>query len=78
MKLDITIKSSDAEVISEIAKANFGEQIIIRRSLVTREIINPPVDFILLIGEGIDIQVASNLIAKLLWNKLKGRKDNKL
>jgi predicted transcriptional regulator len=78
MKLVISIRSSDTKVASEIAEAKIADGITIQQYLILREIVNPPIDFFFYIGEHIALPIAASLIAKLLYDKLKERKDNKL
>jgi len=78
MELSISIRSSDPNVVTEIRRAKIAEGITIRRRLVLREMENAPIDFILYIGEHVVLPVAASLIARMLYDKLKGKKDNEL
>lgn len=77
MKFQITIWSPDRNIESEITQAKI-EGITIRRHLVIREIINPPIDFIVYVGEHIALPIAASLIARFLYDKLKGKKETEL
>jgi hypothetical protein len=77
MKLEISIRSPDPNVASEIAQAEI-EGITIRRQIILREIMTPPVDFIFDIAKTLALSVAAHLIARLLYDKLKGREGNRL
>jgi len=78
MKLHISIQSSDPNVGNEIAKAKIADGIIIKRQLILREAIGVSFSDFLFIIENIGINVAATLIAKYLYDKLKGRKDTNL
>jgi len=79
MKLDISIRSSDLNVGKEIAVGQIADGITIKRKKILREAIGVPfLDYVILIGEDIAIQVAATLIAKYLYDKLKDRKNTNL
>jgi hypothetical protein len=79
MKLDISIWSSDLNVGKEIAIGQIADGITVERQKRLREIVRESfLDYFILIGEGITIQVAATLIAKYLYDKLKDRKDTNL
>src|SRR4030042_6777070 len=77
MEFRISVRSSDPNVASEISLAKI-EGVTIKQQLTIREIVNPPIDFIVYVGEHVVLPVAVSLIAKLLYDKLKERRDNKL
>ena len=54
------------------------EGVTTKQQLTIREIVNPPIDFIVYVGEHVVLPVAVSLTAKLLYDKLKERRDNKL
>ena len=79
MKLDISIQSSDLNVGKEIAVGQIVDGITIERKKILREVVGVSfLDYVILIGEGIAIQVAANVIAKYLYDKLKDRKNTNL
>jgi hypothetical protein len=78
MQFEISIRSSDPNIGTEITRAKIAEGITIRQRLILREIVNPPIDFIVYVGENVALPVAASLIAKFLYDKLKERRDNKL
>ena len=43
-----------------------------------REMVNPPIDYVVFIGANIVIPIAVNLIARFLYDVLKDDKDSKL
>lgn len=77
MKLHVSVRSSDPNVASEIAQMKI-EGVTIKQRLVTKEIINPPVDFILSIGVPLFVSVTAQLIARMLWEILKDKKETQL
>jgi len=77
MELHVTVRSSDPNVASEIAQMKI-EGVTVKRSLVIKEIINPPVDFILSIAATLGVNVAAQLVARRLWEILKDKKETKL
>ncbi len=77
MKFTITIRSPDPNVASEIGQMKI-EGVTIKQQLTIREIENPPIDFLVYIGEHVVLPIAVSLIAKKLYDELKGRKDNEL
>jgi len=78
MKLHITIQSSDPNVGNEIDKGKIADGITVKRQLILREAIGISFSDFLFIIENIGINVAATLIAKYLYDKLKGRKDTNL
>lgn len=78
MNLDVSIRFSDPKVASEIADAKIADGINIQRKLTLREMVNPPIDFIISIGANLAVAVAAHLIARFLYDKLKVGKDNRL
>jgi len=78
MKLEISIRSSDPNVHSEIAEAKIADGITIHRKKTLREMVNPPIDYLVFIGANIAIPIAVHLIARFLYDVLKGEKDNTL
>lgn len=77
MKLHVSVRSSDPNVASEIAQMKI-EGVTIKKSLTIREIVKPPIDFLVYIGEHVVLPIVVSLIARKLYDILKGRKDNKL
>lgn len=78
MNLDVSIRFSDPKVASEIADAKIADGIKIQRKLTLREMVNPPIDFIISIGANLAVAVAAHLIARFLYDRLKVGKDNRL
>jgi hypothetical protein len=78
MKLNISVRSSNPNVHSKIAEAKIADGITIQREKTFREMVNPPIDYLVFIGVNIAIPIAVNLIAKFLYDVLKAEKDNKL
>jgi len=54
------------------------EGVTVKQRLVIKEIINPPVDFILGITVTLGVNVAAHLIARRLWEILKNKKETEL
>jgi hypothetical protein len=52
MNLDVSIRFSDPKVASEIADAKIADGIKIQRKLTLREMVNPPIDFIISMSNG--------------------------
>ena len=77
MELHISVRSSDPNVASEIAQMKI-EGVTVKQSLVIKEIINPPVDFVLGIAVTVGVNVAAQLIARKLWEILKNKKETEL
>lgn len=77
MELYITVRSSDPNIVSEIAQMKIGG-VTIKQRLVTKEIINPPVDFVLDVAKTLALAVAAQLIARKLWEILKDKKETEL
>jgi len=77
MEFHISVRSSDPTVASEIAQMKI-EGVTIRQRLVIREILNPPVDFVLDVAKTLAVSVAAQLIARKLWQILKDRKQTEL
>ena len=78
MKLDISVRSSDPSIHSKIAEAKIADGITIQQKKTLREMVNPPIDYLVFIGVNIAVPIAVNLIARFLYDVLKGEKDNKL
>lgn len=79
MRLDISIQSSDLNVGKEIAAGQIADGITIQRKRILREAVGVSfLDYVILIGESVAIQVAATIIANYLYDKLKGRKDTNL
>lgn len=79
MKFIITIRSPDQNLAYEITRAKIeGVKIERLEENKIMEILNPPIDLVVYIGEHVALPVAASLIAKFLYDKLKGRKDNQL
>jgi hypothetical protein len=78
MKIDISVRSSNPNVHSKIAEAEIADGITIHRKKILREMVNPPIDYLVFIGANIAVPIAVNLIARFLYEVLKGEKDNKL
>ena len=79
MNFTITVRSPDENVAYEITEAKI-EGVTIKRLESNRimEILNPPIDFLVYVGEHVALPIAASLIARWLYDKLKGRKDNQL
>jgi hypothetical protein len=78
MRLDIFIRSSDPDM-QAIAVGQIADEITIQRKKILREAVGESfLDYVILIGEGIAIQVATKLIADFLYDKLRGRKGTNL
>jgi hypothetical protein len=78
MILNIFIRSSDPDM-KAIAVGQIADGIIIEREKKGREMVGEIfLDYVIRIGEDISIKVAATLIAKYLYDKLKGRKDTNL
>ena len=77
MELHVRVRSSDPNVASEIAQMKI-EGVTIKQGLVIKEIINPPVDFILDVAKTLVVAVAAQLIARKLWEILKNKKETEL
>lgn len=78
MKLEISVRSSDPNVHGKIREAKIADGITIQENKTLREIVNPPIDYLVFIGVNIAVPIAVNLIARFLYDVLKGEKDNKL
>jgi len=76
MRLDISIWSSDPDVGREVIVGQIADGITIQRKKTLREAVDVSfLDYIILIGKDIAIQVAATIIAKYLYDKLKDRKN---
>lgn len=78
MKLDISVRSSDPNVHSKLAEANIADGITIQQKKTLREMVNPPIDYLVFIGLNVGLPIAVSLIANFLYDVLKGKKDNEL
>jgi hypothetical protein len=78
MELYVSILTSDQRVSSEITKAKIKDGITIQEQVVSRAIYRPAIDFVVYVAEHVALPVAASLLAKLLYDKLKARKDNEL
>ena len=77
MELHISVRSSDPNLVSQLAQMKI-EGITITKLRTIKEIVNPPVDFILSIALSLGVNVAAQLIARKLWEILKGKKETEL
>jgi len=77
MELHVNVRSSDPNVALEIAQMKI-EGVTIKQRLVIKEIINPPVDFILDVAKTLALAVAAQLIARKLWEILKDKEETEL
>ena len=77
MELNVSVRSSDPKVVSQIAQIKI-EGVTIKQSLVIKEIVNPPVDFIISIAVTLGVNIAAQLIARRLWEILKDKKETRL
>jgi hypothetical protein len=79
MEFHISVRSSDPNVADEIAQTKI-EGVTIKQLETNRimEILHPPIDFVVYIGEHVALPIAASLIARFLYDKLKRRKDNQL
>jgi len=76
MELHITIHSSDPDVGKEITTEQVANGITVERKRILRETVGESfIDLAFHVGEGILIQVVATLIAKYLYDKLKGKTD---
>jgi len=73
-----TPKHTHTNVHSKIAEAKITDGITIHRENTLREMVNPPIDYVVFIGANIVIPIAVNLIARFLYDVLKDDKDSKL
>jgi hypothetical protein len=77
--LDKTLPpNTHTNVHSKIAEAKITDGITIHRENTLREMVNPPIDYVVFIGANIVIPIAVNLIARFLYDVLKDDKDSKL
>ncbi|MGD0645543.1 MAG: hypothetical protein ABSA75_11625 [Candidatus Bathyarchaeia archaeon] len=75
MELRLSIRSLDPNVRIEIPNGEIAKGITIKQELNLKEILNPPLDFVVNIAEYYVLPVAATLTANYLYDKLKGRKD---
>jgi hypothetical protein len=75
MELRLSVRSLDPNVRIDIPNGKIAEGITIKQELILKEIVNPPIDFIVYIAEYYALPVAATLTANYLYDKLKDRKD---
>jgi hypothetical protein len=77
MELYVSVRSSDPNVQSGIAQMKI-EGVTVRQPRTIKEILNPPIDYILSITVTFGVSVTAQIIARKLWEILKDKKETEL
>jgi hypothetical protein len=76
MKLDVALRFSDPTVGMEIEEGQIADGITIERRKILKESVGEFIaDYVIYIGKGILISVVAGLIAKYLYDRLKGKTE---
>lgn len=77
LSFSMSVRSSDPNIASQIAEMKI-EGVTVTRLMTIKEIINPPVDFILGVLVTLNVNVAAQLIGRKLWEIIKNKREAEL
>lgn len=78
MNFTLSIRSLNPNERISIPNGKIADGITMKREHTIREILNPPVDFLVSIAQNYALPVAAALTAEYIIRYLKGKKDEKI